>query len=81
VFPAVSGTRIQVDPVPANCQCFTDVDDRHREAVLNQGDHSRRNIKRFAYVVFKFVRNRRIDSKKLPAKPFEGFSTDSQPVR
>jgi hypothetical protein len=81
VFPAVSGTRIQVDPVPANCQCFTDVEDRHREADFDKGDHSRRNIKRFAYVVFKFVRNRRIDSKKLPAKPFEGFSTDSQPVR
>ena len=72
-FPAVSGIRIEVDPVPANCQCFTDVEDSHREADFDKGDHSRRNIKRFCLCSFKFVRNRRIDSKKLPAKPFEGF--------
>ena len=62
--------------MPANFQCFTDVDDRHHEAVLNQGDHSRRNVKRFAFVVFMFVRNRRMDKQEaLPPKPkpFEGF--------
>ena len=66
--------------MPAIFQCFTDVDDRHHEAVLNQGDHSRRNVKRFAFVVF-YVCQESEDGQArgatAEAEAVRRFSTDS----